>query len=84
MFVGGGRILAFYILLHNKSLQKNIGNQFCTSIIFKNPLNTGNIHITINVGCVIGYWYKKLLYLHSSIISWCLQLFKIFFFKACV
>ena len=37
-----GTILAFYILLHNKSRQKY------TLVIFKNPLNTGNINYKIS------------------------------------
>ena len=58
------------ILLHAESEQKRIGNQFCTPIIFKNPLKTWvslkNILITICVGCVwivicIYYYKNKLL-----------------------
>ena len=56
MFVGE-EFLAFNVLLHTKSRQQVIGNWFCTTIIFKNPLKTGfsirNIPITI---CVVRVW----------------------------
>ena len=52
--------LAFNVLLHTKSEQKVIGNCFCTTITFNDPLKTGFsiINLLLCWAClnVIGYF----------------------------
>ena len=48
----GVQYLTFEILLHAKSEQKVIGNQFCTPILIKASFGLRNMLLTICIGCV--------------------------------